>query len=76
MELAKVTSVNSLPLVDDSDWDEADCLCQDKVPSNKAVEYADREFRERDKQWVWKVKLRYHIDCPIHGPYRAPKTGE
>jgi hypothetical protein len=67
METAKVTVVGSGPFLD-PDWDEADCLCQAKVPTEKAYEFANRVYRERDKKWVWKPWARFHIDCPIHGP--------
>ncbi len=63
---AKVTKVVSRPFSGD-DFDESTCLCAGKVPSKKAVEYANRVFRERDEKWVWKLDLRYHADCPHHG---------
>lgn len=67
MQQAKVTSVAFSPSTDEGEWDEADCLCQGKIPPDKAVEYSNKVYRERDKRWVWKVWLRVHFDCPIHG---------
>lgn len=51
----------------DEDWDPADCLCQGTVPENKRIDYEHRIFDEKKDKWRWKVFLRYHIDCPIHG---------
>jgi hypothetical protein len=81
MQEAKVTRGRTSPLPDPEewavqikgDWDEADCLCQGKVPADKQVVYERRILRERDEKWVWKPFMRLHIDCPIHGPNRNPE---
>lgn len=81
MDTARVTRGKGGPLPDpedwaaqiEGDWHDDDCLCQGKVPPEKAVEYATRVRREHDKKWVWKPFIRLHIDCPIHGPNRNPK---
>lgn len=49
------------------DWDEADCLCQGKVPEDKRIDFLQRKFDEKKQVWKWKSQLRYHKDCPIHG---------
>lgn len=49
------------------DWDEADCLCQGKVPEAQRIDLEVRIFDEKKKAWRWKPKMRYHKGCPIHG---------
>jgi hypothetical protein len=59
----KVLSSKPIP----TDWDEDACLCQGKVPEDKRIDVIERIFDEKKQKHRWKVFLRYHIDCPIHG---------
>lgn len=61
----KGTVVSSHPLLED--WDEADCLCQAKVPENKKTYLQVWVYDEKRKKHRWKSLESYHQDCPIHG---------
>jgi len=65
MKIVKGKVLSSSPIL--TDWDEDACLCQGAVPEDKRVEVIQRIFDEKKEKHRWKVFLRYHSECPIHG---------
>ncbi len=61
-----VSSSSPLPV----EWDEDSCLCQGKVPEDKRIDVEQRIYDEKRQKHRWKVMVRYHQDCPIHGCHR------
>lgn len=65
------------------DFDEDDCLCQGKVPTDKRIDFeqvlpSDKDgrrlrdgveplLRNGNPVMKWFAVLRFHKDCPIHG---------
>lgn len=74
VKLAKVISVRSGPPAPD-DWEEGECLCEDHkaVPADKRIDYLVKALDKQGKP-KWKIALRYHADCPIHGVNRCPEA--
>lgn len=49
------------------DWDEDACLCQGKIPEDKRIDVIERIYDDKRAKHRWKVYVRYHQDCPVHG---------
>lgn len=49
------------------DWNVEDCLCQAAIPNEQRMDFQVREYDEKRREWRWKSKVTYHMECPIHG---------
>jgi hypothetical protein len=68
MKIVKGKVLSSSPIL--TDWDEDTCLCQGKVPEDKRIDVVERIYDEKRDKHRWKVYVRYHQDCPVHGCHR------